>query len=66
MTNDDMQSSSIGRVSGGATVTRRDFLQKATKALIGGGVMIGALVVPREARALQCTKCDHASVSPHF
>jgi len=31
--------------------TRRDFLQKVTKTVIGGGVLIGALAIPAKAMA---------------
>ncbi len=34
-------------------VTRRDFLQRATRAVIGGGILVGALAAPM--RAMACT-----------
>jgi len=43
--------------------TRRDFLQKATKAIIGGGVLIGGLTVPMPARASPCTECNTSAHS---
>jgi hypothetical protein len=38
--------------------TRREFLGKITKSLIGGGVLITALTAPRVAKASGCTVCD--------
>jgi len=41
-----------------SSVNRRDFLQKVTKALIGGGLLVGGLGVPMRAMAA-CARCDH-------
>jgi hypothetical protein len=38
--------------------TRREFLGKITKSLIGGGILITALATPRVAKASGCTECD--------
>jgi hypothetical protein len=38
--------------------TRREFLGKITKSLIGGGVLITALTKPQMAKAIVCTECD--------
>ena len=46
-----------------AGLTRRDFLQRATKAVIAGGVLVGALAAPTQAMANGCKTGDSCGPS---